>query len=543
LCKQLKVIRRELGDGTDDGDIEALKESLEKAKLPESVKKEADKQLRRFRTMHSDSAEASVIHTYLEWLSELPWKKLSADTLDIVQAKTILDKDHYGLERIKDRILEYLSVRKLNPNSKGPILCFVGPPGVGKTSLGRSIAHATGRKFQRISLGGMHDEAEIRGHRRTYIGAMPGRIIQAIKQAGTRNPVIVLDEIDKLGHDFRGDPSSALLEALDPEQNSHFSDHYLNVEFDLSKVLFICTANSLDTVPAALRDRFEVIQVSGYTEQEKLEIAKQYIVEKQVKENGLKDTDISIRDNALVKVIREYTREAGLRGLEREIGSLCRKLARLKAEGASVPFRVNAAQVTKLLGVPRYLEDERDTELVPGVAIGLAWTPSGGEVLYIEVSIMPGKGKLILTGQLGDVMKESAQAALSYARAHAEELHIDPNFLESKDIHIHVPAGATPKDGPSAGVTIMTALVSALSQKQVCGNTCMTGEITLRGRVLPVGGIKEKILGAVARGLEVVIIPKQNLKDLEEVPADLRRKLKIYPVENISEVLALAFCS
>ena len=540
LREQIKAIHKELGDSTDSEDEnENLRKALDKAGLPPEARREADKQLRRLSTMHSDSAEATVVRTYLDLLAELPWKKLSRDRLDIVKAAAILDEDHFGLEKVKDRILEFLSVRKLNPDSKGPVLCFVGPPGVGKTSLGRSIARALGRKFQRISLGGMRDEAEIRGHRRTYIGAMPGRIIQAIRQAGTRNPVIVLDEIDKLGNDFRGDPSSALLETLDPEQNSHFSDHYLNLEFDLSKVLFLCTANQLDTIPPALLDRLEIIHLSGYTEQEKLSIARKYLLKRQIAENGLKEGDIVFRDNAVARVIRGYTREAGLRGLERQLGAICRKIARRKAEGEKPPFTVTPAMVLKLLGAPRYLDEEKETELLPGVALGLAWTQAGGEVLHVEVSTMQGKGGLLLTGQLGDVMKESAQAAVTYARSHAEELGIDPEFSQKLDIHIHVPAGATPKDGPSAGVTLVSALVSALTGRSVRGDTCMTGEITLRGRVLPVGGIKEKILGAVARGLKRAVIPTQNAKDLEDIPAELRRRIDISTVDTIGELLRL----
>ena len=540
LREQLKAIHKELGDGGDEEDEnENLRKELDKAGLPPEARREADKQLRRLASMHGDSAEATVVRTYLDLLAELPWKKMSRDRLDIVKAAAILDEDHFGLEKVKDRILEFLSVRKLNPDSKGPVLCFVGPPGVGKTSLGRSIARAMGRRFQRISLGGMRDEAEIRGHRRTYIGAMPGRIIQAIRQAGTRNPVIVLDEIDKLGNDFRGDPSSALLETLDPEQNSHFSDHYLNLEFDLSKVLFLCTANQLDTIPPALLDRLEIIHLSGYTEQEKLSIARRYLIRRQTADNGLKEGDVVFRDNALARVIRGYTREAGLRSLERQIGAICRKLARRKAEGEKPPFIVTPALVGKLLGAPRFLDEEKETELLPGVALGLAWTQAGGEVLHVEVSTMQGKGSLLLTGQLGDVMKESAQAAVTYARSHAKELGIDPEFSQKLDIHIHVPAGATPKDGPSAGVTLVSALVSALTGRSVRGDTCMTGEITLRGRVLPVGGIKEKILGAVARGLKRAVIPTQNAKDLEEIPADLRRKIEIHTVDTIGELLGL----
>ncbi|MEZ0575849.1 endopeptidase La [Halodesulfovibrio aestuarii] len=542
LREQLKAIRTELGEGEGvEEEAEELAEALNKAGLPKDVRKEATKQLRRLTSMHPESSEASVVRNYLEWLSELPWKKLSRDRLDILKAQEILDEDHYGLEKVKDRILEYLSVRKLNPKSKGPILCFAGPPGVGKTSLGRSIARSLGRKFQRISLGGMRDEAEIRGHRRTYVGAMPGRIIQTMKLMGTRNPVIMLDEIDKLGSDFRGDPSSALLEVLDPEQNNNFSDHYLNVPFDLSKVMFICTANQLDTIPGPLRDRMEIIQIPGYTMQEKTRIARRYLLPRQAEENGLKKDEVSIPDSVLSKIIEEYTREAGLRNLEREIGSVCRKLARQKAEGTAGPYKVTAKTLQKLLGIPRFIDEEKDAEMIPGVAQGLAWTPYGGVILNIEVTLMKGKGKLTLTGQLGDVMKESAQAALSYARANAEELNIDADFLDKHDIHIHVPAGATPKDGPSAGVTLLIALISALTGKPVNHDLCMTGEITLRGRVLPVGGIKEKILAGVARGLHQVCIPKQNEKDLEDVPADLLKKIKVHTAAHVQDIIPLAF--
>jgi len=543
LREQLKAIRTELGDKDEDGeeDLENLKQALEKAGLPKDVRKEAEKQLRRLAGMHADSSEANVARTYLDWLAELPWKKLSRDRLDILHAKEILDEDHCGLDKIKDRILEFLSVRKLNPQSKGPILCFAGPPGVGKTSLGRSIARALGRKFQRLSLGGMHDEAEIRGHRRTYIGAMPGRIIQAIKQAGTRNPVMVLDEVDKLGADFRGDPSSALLEVLDPEQNNTFSDHYLNVPFDLSKVMFLCTANHLDTIPSALRDRMEVISLPGYTLQEKAEIARKHLLPKKVEDNGLVAGDVTLTDAALEKIIREYTREAGLRNLERELSSICRKLARRKAEGKKPPFAVDTADVEKLLGAPRFIEDEKEKKLMPGMALGLAWTPAGGEVLTVEATVMKGKGGLTLTGQLGDVMKESAQAALSYIRSRAEELDVDPDFVSKYDLHVHVPAGATPKDGPSAGVTLTTALISALSGRRVRADLCMTGEITLQGRVLPVGGIKEKILAGVARGLKHVVIPHQNVKDLEDVPKELLKRITVHPVHHYDELPPLVF--
>ena len=543
LREQLKAIRQELGESPADSedDMEVLKKALEKAKLPKDVKKEANKQLRRLMNMHNDSSEANIIRTYLDWLADLPWQKTSHDCLDIKNAKKILDEDHCGLEKIKDRILEFLSVRKLNPQSKGPILCFVGPPGVGKTSLGRSIARALGRKFQRFSLGGMRDEAEIRGHRRTYIGAMPGRIIQALKQAGTKNPVIVLDEVDKLGTDFRGDPSSALLEVLDPEQNHTFSDHYLNVSFDLSKVMFLCTANHLDTIPAPLRDRMEIISLPGYTQQEKIEIAIKHLLPRMIKENGLKDKEVNIKDVVLAKIIKEYTREAGLRNLERELAAICRKLARQKAEGHKGPYKVDQKQVEKLLGPPHFIEDEKEKKLIPGMALGLAWTPAGGEVLTIETTIMRGKGVLNLTGQLGDVMKESAQAALSYIRTRADSFKIDSNFLNKHDIHIHVPAGATPKDGPSAGVTLTTALISALANLSVKSDVCMTGEITLQGRVLPVGGIKEKILAGVAYGLKHVIIPKQNVKDLVDIPKDLLKRITIHPVHHYDEIPKIVF--
>ena len=543
LREQMKAIRRELGEGGEESDeLEELKSALDKAGMPKEVKKEADKQFKRLASMHPDSSESGVIRTYLDWLVDLPWKKLSKDRLDIKEAKTILDEDHFDLEKVKERILEYLSVRKLNPGMKGPILCFVGPPGVGKTSLGRSIARALGRKFVRMSLGGMRDEAEIRGHRRTYIGSMPGRVIQSIKQAGTRNPVIMLDEIDKVGSDFRGDPSSALLEVLDPEQNNTFQDHYLNVPFDLSKVMFICTANMLDTIPGPLLDRMELIALPGYTEQEKVKIGRRYILPRQIKENGLEPEDMAISDKVLARIIRDYTREAGLRNFEREVGSVARKLARKKAEGEHPPFRVTVASLEKLLGPARFMDDEREMELPPGVAVGLAWTPVGGVILHIEAATLPGKGGLQLTGKLGDVMKESAQAALTYAKSRAKELGINPEVFEKNDIHIHVPAGATPKDGPSAGVTLVTALISVLTNTPVCNDVAMTGEITLRGRVLPVGGIKEKVLAAVAAGMKRVILPAQNMKDLRDIPRDLRSKIKVIPVERIDEVWPLA-CS
>jgi ATP-dependent Lon protease len=473
-------------------------------------------------------------------MTELPWRKQSRDRLDIKEAARILDEDHYDLEKVKERILEYLSVRKLNPDMKGPILCFVGPPGVGKTSLGRSISRSLGRRFHRMSLGGMRDEAEIRGHRRTYIGSMPGRIIQGIKQAGTRNPVIMLDEVDKLGSDFRGDPSSALLEVLDPEQNFSFTDHYLNVPFDLSKVMFICTANALDTIPRPLLDRMETLRIEGYTEQEKVKIARRYLLPRQVSENGLQDEEMVISDAALSKIVREYTREAGLRNMEREVGRICRKAARRKAEGAAGPFKIAPKDVERYLGVPPFREDEKELELPPGVALGLAWTPYGGEILHIEASSMQGKGKLILTGKLGDVMKESAQAAQSIARARAGRYGLDPEFAEKHDLHIHVPAGATPKDGPSAGIALVTALLSCLTNTPVRADLAMTGEISLRGRVLPVGGIKEKILAAVSQGLSTVVIPAQNEKDLEEIPKELRKKIEIRTIERVEEIWPIA---
>ncbi|BDV00747.1 Lon protease [Thermodesulfomicrobium sp. WS] len=537
LREQLKAIRKELGDsGGENDEIEELRQALAKAGLPKKVKKEADKQLSRLENMHPDSSEATIVRTYLDWILDLPWKKASKDRIDIAEAAAILDEDHYDLHKVKERILEYLAVRKLNPHMKGPILCFVGPPGVGKTSLGRSIARALGRKFVRMSLGGMRDEAEIRGHRRTYIGAMPGRILQAMKDAGTINPVIMLDEIDKLGTDFRGDPSSALLEVLDPEQNNAFTDHYLGVPYDLSKVMFICTANMLDTIPSALLDRMEVIRIPGYTEQEKVAIAQRYILERQLKENGLQKGDVLIPDPVMIRIIREYTREAGLRNLEREIGAVCRKYARKVAEGQTPPFRVTVARLPKLLGQPKFLEEEREANLPVGVALGLAWTPYGGEVLHIECTLLPGKGKLILTGKLGDVMKESAQAALSVARARAKDLGLADDFFETHDVHIHVPAGATPKDGPSAGVTMVTALFSALTGRPVAADAAMTGEITLRGRVLPVGGIKEKILAAMSHGVRRVFLPQRNAHDLEEIPKELLRRVEVTLVNTIDEI-------
>jgi ATP-dependent Lon protease len=480
------------------------------------------------------------LRTYLDWLVELPWSKSTKDLLDIKRAKEILDEDHFDLEKIKERILEYLAVRKLKKKMKGPILCFVGPPGVGKTSLGKSIARAMGRKFVRISLGGVRDEAEIRGHRRTYVGALPGRILQGLKQAGSNNPVFMLDELDKIGADFRGDPSSALLEVLDPEQNNTFSDHYINLPFNLSNVMFIATANQIDPVPGPLQDRMEVINLAGYTEEEKLQIARRYLVPRQIKENGLTEQALSFSDEAVRTVIDRYTREAGLRNLEREIGSICRKVARRIAEGEKRHFIINAASVAKFLGPPRFVREEEMERNEIGVATGLAWTPVGGEVLFVEATIMKGKGGLNLTGQLGDVMKESVQAALSYIRSKEAELNLPDDFYHTMDIHVHVPAGAIPKDGPSAGVTMITALVSALTRIPVRKDVAMTGEITLRGKVLPIGGLKEKMLAAIRMGVKTVIIPDLNKKDLADIPRHILKKVKVVAAKNIDDVLKVA---
>jgi ATP-dependent Lon protease len=481
-----------------------------------------------------------VIRTYLDWLTELPWQKTTKDLLDIQQAQKVLDRDHFGLDKIKERILEYLSVRKLNPNIKGSILCFVGPPGVGKTSLGQAIAKALRRKFVRISLGGIRDEAEIRGHRRTYIGAMPGRILQGLKSCGSNNPVFMMDEIDKVGADFRGDPSSALLEALDPEQNTAFSDHYLNLSYDLSKVMFILTANVTDTIPSALLDRMEVINLSGYTEDEKIAIAENYLMPRQLKENGLRARRLKISRGTLHRIINEYTSEAGLRNLEREIANLCRKVARKIAEGEKGPFSITRANLDKLLGVPRYYPELDQEPSQVGLSTGLAWTHAGGEVLYVEASLIRGKGELIVTGQIGEVMQESARAALSYVRAYLDTRKVKSTLFESLDIHIHVPAGAIPKDGPSAGIAIATALISAVTKQPVNNEVAMTGEITLRGRVLPIGGLKEKALGALRAGIKTVIIPAKNKKELVEIPVAIKRKLNFVAVQNMDEVLDLA---
>ncbi|CAG1019895.1 partial ATP-dependent Lon protease, partial [Burkholderiaceae bacterium] len=495
----------------------------------------------RLEMMHPDAAEAALIRTYLEWLVDLPWAKQTKDQIDIEKARKVLDTDHYNLEKVKERILEYLAVRKLQPKTKGPILCFVGPPGVGKTSLGRSIAKAMGRNFVRISLGGIKDEAEIRGHRRTYVGALPGRIIQGIKQAGTNNPVFMMDEIDKIGMDFRGDPSSALLEVLDPEQNYAFSDHYLNLPFDLSKVMFITTANMADPIPEPLLDRMELINLPGYTEEEKLEIAKKFILPRQVKEHGLSKKLITMQDEAVKKIISQYTREAGLRNLEREIAAICRKVAKKVASGRTAITNVNPKVVQEFLGIPKFIaEAEQEVDEV-GVATGLAWTPVGGEILYIEATIMNGKGQLTLTGHLGDVMKESAHAALSYARSRADLFKLKPDFYKDLDIHIHVPSGAIPKDGPSAGITMAASLISALTQTPVDKDVAMTGEITLRGRVLPIGGVKEKCLAALRAKITNIILPDRNRKDIEDIPKDIRKKLNFIFVKHMDDVLKVIF--
>ncbi len=540
LRQKMKAIQSELGEGEGGEDTGEFDKRIAEAGMPEDVEKAARKQLARLSAMPPASAEYTVVRTYLEWLVDLPWKKETEDKLELVEARAILDKDHYDLEKVKKRIIEYLAVRKLAPNKRGPILCLAGPPGVGKTSLGKSIARALGREFYRMSLGGVHDEAEIRGHRRTYIGALPGRIIQAMKRAGTRNPVIMLDEIDKLGSDFRGDPSAALLEVLDPEQNYSFSDHYLEVPFDLSRVLWIATANMLDPIPPALRDRLEIIELPGYTQREKKHIARSFLLPKQIAEHGLTEHHISLSDAALDVVIDHYTREAGVRNLEREIAGVCRGVAVKVAAGQEYKTSIEATDIQDYLGPERFQSEVAERTEVPGVATGLAWTAVGGDILFVEVTRMAGKGNLVLTGQLGNVMKESAQAAASYVRSHALELGINADFFEKADIHIHVPAGGTPKDGPSAGVTLLIALVSLLTGRRVRHDVAMTGEISLRGTVLPVGGIKEKVLAAHRAGITRVILPERNEKDLVDIPEEVRSTLDIRFVRRIGEVIDLA---
>ncbi len=536
LREQMRQIQKELGE--DEGsaaEVEELKKAIEEAGMPEDTLKHARKELKRLERMSDASGEYSMLRTYLEWLTELPWKEQPQQAIDLAEARRILDEDHYGLEKIKRRILEYLAVRKLKPEGKSPILCFVGPPGVGKTSLGQSIARATGRAFQRVALGGTHDEAEIRGHRRTYIGAMPGNIIQAIRRAGSRSGVLMLDEIDKLGAGgFHGDPSSALLEVLDPEQNSKFRDNYLGVDYDLSKVMFIATANVLDTIPGPLRDRMEVIQLQGYTEEEKLEIARRYLIKRQLDANGLEAAQAAVTDAAIRAVITGYTREAGVRNLEREIGSVFRSVAMRIAEGQAQSVTVDTEDLHAILGARKFENELAQRTSVPGVATGLAWTPVGGDILFVEVSKTPGSGKLILTGQLGDVMKESAQAALTLAKGYFDE------SLEKVDLHVHVPAGATPKDGPSAGVAMFLALVSLLAGKPVRADVAMTGEISLRGLVLPIGGVKEKVLAALRAGIKTVMLPKRNEKDLEDVPEEAREKLEFVLLENVEDAVHCA---
>lgn len=543
LREQMKAIKNELGENQDSKseEMDELKAKIIAAGMPEAVQAESLKQLSRLERMHPDASEATMVRTYLDWMVDLPWSKQSEDILDIKSAKAILDDDHYDLQKAKDRVLEFLAVRKLKSSMKGPILCFSGPPGVGKTSLGKSIAKAMGREYFRIALGGVKDEAEIRGHRRTYVGAMPGKIVQALRQAKTKNPVIVLDEIDKMASDFKGDPSSAMLEVLDPEQNSTFRDNYLNVDFDLSNVLFIATANVVENIPAALRDRMEMISIPGYTENDKLLISKKHLIDRQMDANGVTAANIKFTDEGIKYLIAGYTREAGLRNLEREVGSVCRKVAKKVVMDESAYVEINATTVPELLGPPRFTREEKMLESNVGVVQGLAWTQAGGEVLLIEALKMKGKGSLMLTGQLGDVMKESAHAAMSYARAHMDELGIDPEMFEKFDVHVHLPAGAIPKDGPSAGITLTTALVSLLTGTSIRNDIAMTGEVTLQGRVLPVGGIREKCLAALNLGITNVIIPLSNAKDLEDIPVQFKEQMNFILAENLDEVFAVAF--
>ena len=541
LREQLKAIKKELGeDGDETEEIRDLKERIQKAGMPKEVEDETFKELNRLSKMHPSSAEYTVSRTYLEWLVDLPWVTCTEDNMDLKNVRAVLDEDHYDLEKVKKRVIEYLAVRKLKPEKKGPILCFAGPPGVGKTSLGRSIARSLGRKFVRISLGGVRDEAEIRGHRRTYVGALPGRIIQGIKRTGSKNPVFMLDEIDKLGSDFRGDPSSALLEVLDPEQNFSFSDHYLNVPYDLSRVMFIATANVLESIPRVLLDRMEVLDLPGYTEEEKVMIAKKHIIPKQIEEHGLSKDNLGFTDDALKEIIRDYTREAGLRNLEREIATICRGVATDVAEGKLEKIETTPEKLSKYLGPKKFFSEIAERLSRPGIATGLAWTSTGGDIIFVEASKMSGKGNLILTGQLGDVMKESAQAALTYVRSQVKELNIPEGFYEKNDLHIHVPAGAIPKDGPSAGITIFTALVSLLTNKKVRSDIAMTGEITLRGMMLPVGGIKEKVLAARRAGIKRIILPKNNEKDLQEIPEEIKKDMEFNFISKMDDAVEIA---
>jgi ATP-dependent Lon protease len=542
LREQMKAIQTELGESDIwSQEILDLGEKIDEKDLPEEVRTQAVRELQRLQQMPPIAPEVGIIRTYLDWLLDLPWNISSEDNLDVIHANDVLEREHYGLKKAKDRIIEYIAVRSLNPKRlRQPILCFVGPPGTGKTSLGKSIANALGRKFVRLSLGGVRDEAEIRGHRRTYIGAMPGRIIQTMRKAETNNPLFMLDEIDKLGSDFRGDPSSALLEVLDPEQNNAFSDHYLEVTYDLSDVIFITTANTLSTIPPALLDRMEVIEFSGYIDEEKLEIAKRFLVPRQLEETGLEDENIHFQDSALLKIIHEYTYEAGVRNFEREIGSILRKIARLKTEKKDYPRRITPQAIRKYLGPQQFFETEAEIDDEVGVATALAWTENGGEIMPVEVLIMDGKGNLQITGQIGEVMQESAQAALSYIKSRAEWLEIDPDIFENIDVHLHVPEGAIPKDGPSAGITMTTAMISAFTDRPSYHTVGMTGEITLRGRVLPVGGIKEKVLASHRAGLKKVIIPDRNEKDLEDVPKSVLKEMELIPVNHMDQVLPVA---
>lgn len=537
LRQQLKAIQKELGEYDDGSDVSEVRKRLDETKLPEEVQKIAEKEVDRLSRMHPASAEYTVARTYIDWMLDLPWYKSSEDNLNIKTVQEHLESDHFGLDKVKKRVLEYLAVRKLKNDMRGPILCFVGPPGVGKTSLGRSIADALGRKFVRISLGGVRDEAEIRGHRRTYIGALPGRIIQGIKRAGTNNPVFMLDEIDKIGADFRGDPSAALLEVLDPEQNHTFSDHYLEVPFDLTKVMFIATANMQDTIIPALRDRMEIIEIPSYIEQEKMQIAKKFLIPKQITEHGLTEESVKLTDKALHKIISSFTREAGVRNLERQIASICRRVAKDVASGKIESAKVTEGEVNEILGPIKFYSDVAERIDEPGIATGLSWTPMGGDILFIEANKMKGKGGLVLTGKLGDVMKESAQAALSYIRARASEFDLKESFYDKFDIHIHVPAGAIPKDGPSAGVTLFTAILSVITGSLVCNDLAMTGEISLRGKVLPVGGIKEKVLAAHRAGIKKVILPDKNKADLTEIPEAVKKEMTFILVKNMNDVI------